>query len=292
MIRLRFLAALFVMVSGSAFAQEMDEAPPPDDDVMAEHNEMVEEDPIDTSDVAISDAQADAEDAAPVEEVRSGTDPFEEPSETYMFLGLGYRHTWTPGFILGLFTDEYEKTNNPGFGLEFTYRKDNFDIITSAYYQRFAVHGAFRGLDDADTETEIIDSDLAAIFVGVDLLWGTDFTPWFSLQYGLGLGLGVVFGDMSRNEAYPDANGEFNGYSQCDGPGDPNGGGYCDAPPAGHYGFFDKWAQGGSVPNIYLRAAPHIALRFKPIHQVVIRVDGGFDVFSGFFFGGALAYGF
>ncbi len=100
---------------------------------------------------------------------------------------------------------------------------------------------------------------------------------------------------MTRNEAYPDANGEFNGYSQCDGPGGApagTGAGYCDPPPAGHYGFFDKWAQGGSVPNIYLRAAPQIALRFKPIHQVLIRVNGGFDIFSGFFVGGALAYGF
>jgi hypothetical protein len=46
------------------------------------------------------------------------------------------------------------------------------------------------------------------------------------------------------------------------------------------------------VPNLWFRAAlPHLALRFKPIRQMVIRVDGGFDVFSGFFVGGSVGVG-
>lgn len=311
--RLSFLTACLVALGSTAFAQDAaveadvsaggsaevtaDVAADADlgedpDAGMAALRPETEPEPMDTSIVAVSDAQADSEDAAPVDEVRSGTDPYEESGQAYMFLGAAYRHTWTPGFMLGLFLDEYEATDNPGFGLEFTYRKDSFDIVTSVMYQGYRVHGAFRGSGDADTETEIIDSDLAAIFVGVDLMWSTEFKPWFALEYGIGLGLGVVFGSMTRNEARPNPNGEFNGYDQCAGP-DASTGAYCDAPPAGHYGSFDKWFQGGSVPNLYLRAAlPHIALRFKPIHQMIIRIDGGFDVFSGFFAGGALAYGF
>jgi hypothetical protein len=52
------------------------------------------------------------------------------------------------------------------------------------------------------------------------------------------------------------------------------------------------WLDGGKVPNLWFRAAPQISLRFKPMHQLVFRIDGGFDIFSGFFVGGALAFGF
>ena len=47
------------------------------------------------------------------------------------------------------------------------------------------------------------------------------------------------------------------------------------------------------MPNLYFRfAVPHLALRIKPIHQLLIRVDLGFDLFSGFFTGAGISYGF
>ena len=36
---------------------------------------------------------------------------------------------------------------------------------------------------------------------------------------------------------------------------------------------------------------PHLAVRFKPIHQLQIRIDGGYGLYN-FFFGGSVAYGF
>jgi len=37
-------------------------------------------------------------------------------------------------------------------------------------------------------------------------------------------------------------------------------------------------------------ALPHLALRFKPIKQLMMRVEGGFGL--GFFMGASAAYGF
>ncbi|MCU0673127.1 MAG: hypothetical protein MUE69_10090 [Myxococcota bacterium] len=256
-------------------------------------------DAIDTTDLEqsgrLGDEQVLAEERLGVEQARSGTDPYEDPTAAYFFLGAAYWHTFTPSFILNLFTDESTKTNNPGIGLQFTYRKDAFDIVTSLYYQTYAVNGPFRGAGDEDTETEIIDSDLKMVAVSVSFLWSTEFTDWFAIQYGIGLGVGGVFGDMIRTEAYRVGNG----WERCVGPSNPPNA-FCDptsvadGEDGGHFGArARRWTQGGSVPNVWFRASlPHLALRFKPIKQLMIRVDGGFDLFSGFFVGGSLNFGF
>jgi hypothetical protein len=305
------MVALALFAGGVAKAQigeETDEPAPSESADGLESGttdaEAADADAIDTSDLEASDRLGDeqvlAEERLGVETARSGTDPYEDPTAAYYFLGLAYWHSFTPEFILNLFTDEATKTNNPAIGLQFTYRKASFDIITSLHYQTFAVNGPFRGAGDELTETEIIDSDLKTLFIGVDFLWGTDFTDWFSIQYGIGLGVGVVMGDMVRTEAYPDTGpGSIGGWSRCNGPSNPANA-FCDptsvadGEDGGHFGAVARrWTQGGSVPNVWFRAAlPHLALRFKPIKQLMIRVDGGFDLFSGFFVGGSVNFGF
>ncbi|MCA9617276.1 MAG: hypothetical protein KC586_31155, partial [Myxococcales bacterium] len=165
-----------------------------------------ESDAIDTSDLEASDRLGDeqvlAEERLGVEQARSGTDPYEDPTAAYYFLGLAYWHSFTPEFILNLFTDESTKTSNPGIGLQFTYRKASFDIVTSLYYQTYAVDGPFRGAGDADTETEIINSDLKMVAVGVTFLWGTDFTDLFSIQDGIVLGVVFFFNETAPTEIY------------------------------------------------------------------------------------------
>ena len=257
----------------------------------ADDAEMAQADPGDPARSGLlSDEQVVAENELGVDEQRSSTDPFEDPAETYMFLGAFYRHTWTPGFMLNLFTDENTPTNNSAFGLQFTYRKDNFDIVTSVYYQGYAVDGPFRGSGDADTETEIINSELFGIMASVDLMWGTQFNDIVGIQYGFGLGLGALLGDLRRTEATPNGSGGWNACTS-------TSGGYCDdfdgEPNSGFTGIASKWFDGGSVPNLYFRlAVPNLAIRIKPIKQLLIRVDGGFDLFSGFFTGINASYGF
>ncbi|NOY91701.1 MAG: hypothetical protein GXP55_10915 [Deltaproteobacteria bacterium] len=284
------------------------------------------------------DDQAGAEDEAESPSAVDPTDPHEEDSKDYYFLGAFYRHSFIPSFMIDLFTQEATRARNPGFGLEFTMRKAGFSIITSLFYQRFAVDGPFLANGDPPAQVEFIESDLFTVMGGVDFMWSTPINDMFSFEYGMGVGLGVVGGDLVRTEAYPDDGpGSVDGFSPCVGPGTgpgaaPNGGvqpgspasagggGYCDAPSgstqsvdytdrdggrhtvrtnidgqrgAQYHIKARRWTNGGSVPNVWFRLSlPHIALRFKPIHQFQMRVDGGFDIFSGFFVGGALAYGF
>ena len=250
---------------------------------------------LDSSDPASSgrldDEQALAEDDLGGTEEHSAASPFEEEHKEYYFLGVSYRHTWTPEFLMKLFLDERTPATNHGVSLEFTYRKDAFEIITQLSYQTFFVNGPFRGKGDDILETEFIDSELRAAFLGASFLWSTMFTDWIGLEYGLDIGIGGVWGDLHRNEAYETrATGNVDGWTACDGAGDFNGGAYCE--PGGNYGIEDSWIGGGSRPVVWARLAPHLAVRFKPMHQLVFRIDGGFDLFSGFFLGGAAAFGF
>lgn len=261
----------------------------------------------------LGDEQSDARHELESADTRSNTDPYEDPTRQYYFLGFFYNHHFTSQFIIDLFTDEATGARNPALGLEFTYRKDGFDIITRAWYQSFFVEGAFRGPGDTEFETEIIDSNLKAIMASATFLWGTDFNDVVSLQYGLGLGFGVVFGDMYRDEAFPNDGTDprtqsydrYQGYSRCDTVGTPGASvtgsdQYCDlnavgaGMDGGHFGVkARRWTDGGSVPVVWFRASiPHLALRIKPIKQLVIRLEGGFDIFSGFWTGGSISFGF
>ena len=96
------------------------------------------------SDLMAEQAEAEArvagEDDAPatVDTPSDCSGSVERPGCKYYFLGAMYRHTWTPGFILNLFTEDATKTNNVSFGLSFSYRKDGLSVVTDLYWQRFA----------------------------------------------------------------------------------------------------------------------------------------------------------
>ena len=245
----------------------------------------------------LSDDQVLAEEEMGQETVRSGTDPYEDPTKNYYSIGAFYHHTWTPLGILKLFTEDAVSANNIAVGGEFTYRKDGFDIIVSGWYQQFHVNGPFRADGDDPTETEIINSNLATVFLGATFLWGTAFNDIISLQYGLSVGLGAVFGDLRRTEAYRDGSDRWQPCMRAGSPATPEN--FCDGPEVqdgeegGHYNIVARnWTNGGSVPIVWIRIAPQISLRIKPIKQFIMRVDVGYDIFSGFYVGGALAYGF
>lgn len=281
---------------------------------------------VDTADVTqsgiLSDEQVLTEQAYGVETVRRGTDPYEDPNKRYFFLGGFYHHHFIPAGMIELFVQEAPSVANPQAGIELTIRRDSFEIIASAWYADFTTVGPFLANGDPPDDVEIIDSNLRAVMVGTTFMWSTMFNDYIGLEYGLGLGVGYVFGDLVRTEAYPSENG---GFAACTTPpaggtpggaqpgdsidlGRSNGLGiqdYCqpaigtpppisneDGEEGAHYGVIARqWFDGGSVPNLWFRLAPQISLRVKPIHQLVIRADVGFDIFSGIYVGGGLAIG-
>ncbi len=80
-------------------------------------------------------------------------------------------------------------------------------------------------------------------------MWTHDFSPEFGLNYGMGAGLGLVFGPLLRNQAYRAANGD---YEECTGPGVPNVADYCGN-DNDHYNDYEEpsWADGGSKPIVF-----------------------------------------
>jgi len=270
-----------------------------------------------------SDTPTSASAPAEPEETEHHGGPYEDPEETYFFLGGFYRHTWIPSWMTETFVQRAPDIDNPQFGLEFSVRKDRFEVIYSAYYADFSAYGPYLANGDPIDQMEIIDSNLWAAMAGVTFLWSSGFSDWFAIEGGIGLGVGYVGGNLWRTEAYPNQNG---GWTACQAPTAPNTPGstqpgepfdptrdpalttsdaYCgaalapgqisdaDGQDGEHYGVkARRWTGGGSVPNVWFRAALQLSLRFKPAHGVVIRADGGFDLFSGFFAGGAFQVGF
>jgi hypothetical protein len=266
----------------------------------------------------LGDEQALYEEEAGTEQTYSRVHPHEERDQNYNFLGVFYQHHFVPSSIIELFVQAAPSFNFPQMGLEYTHRRNNFEIVTSVYYADFKGSGPFLGKDDPATNAEWIDSSLWAVMGSVTFLWSTSFSDWFALEAGVGVGIGALLGNVRRTEAYPTSHG----YAACEAPtaaGTPGTaqadqpfvarspgesvGSYC-APPnhypsdrdgedGEHYGINARhWLDGGKVPNLYARVAPQVSLRFKPMHQLVFRIDGGFDIFSGFFVGGAAAVGF
>ncbi|MCA9575083.1 MAG: hypothetical protein R3B40_04955 [Polyangiales bacterium] len=284
---------------------------------------------VDTADVTqsgiLSDEQVLTEQAYGVETVRRGTDPYEDPNKRYFFLGGFYHHHFIPSGMVEIFVQHSPSISNPQAGLELTIRRDSFEIIASAWYADFTTEGPFLANGDPPDDVEIIDSNLRSVMVGATFMWSTMFNDYIGLEYGLGLGVGYVFGDLVRTEAYPSE--QHGGFQPCTTPiigGGPGGAQpgddidasrsnglgieqYCqgasgepgmepisneDGERGAHYGVVArKWFDGGSVPNLWFRLAPQISLRIKPIHQLVIRADVGFDIFSGIYVGGGLAIG-
>ncbi|HBQ11713.1 MAG TPA: hypothetical protein DEF51_11345 [Myxococcales bacterium] len=255
----------------------------------------------------LGDDQADAEDGTAwgddspsAETVRESTDPFEEANTDYFFLGGFYRHVIIPGFIQELFVEGGIDGSNPGAGISFNYRRNNFNIVANAWWNNASGQGYFRANGDPRTDTEFIDVQLGVVFFTAEFLWSFPITDWLAFELGFDLGFGFIYGNLTRTEAYESSAGAGD-YQPCDGPG---GGtpGYCEpaAPPpcyansGGHYDCNEpNWfTDGGDTPFLFPWVSlPHIAVRIKPIKQIQIRLDGGYGLYS-FFFGGSLSYGF
>lgn len=220
------------------------------------------------------------------------TDPRELENTDYFFLGALYRQVFIPGFIQRVAPIEGGGDyDNSGTGLSFTYRRNNFGVTANAFWNQARGEGFYRETNDPRTETEYVLADLGVVFFTAEFMWSVPIVDWFAIELGFDLGFGVVYGSVTRTEAYESSPGADD-WRPCQGPGDPSSGLYCE-PAGGQYGFQEtNWLGNGNIPVIVpWISVPHIALRFKPIRQLQIRIDGGWGIYN-FFVGGSLAYGF
>jgi len=249
----------------------------------------------------LGDEQAEMADEEEREVFRDSTDPFEEEDTDYFFLGALGRAVIIPGFIQEPFVDGGIDGFNPGAGLTFNWRRNNFNVIANVWWNNAQGDGYFRAQGDPRTDTEYITVDLGVVFINAEFLWSFPITDWFAFEVGFDLGIGFIYGNLVRNEAYESSVGADD-WQPCDGANDPASPSYCEtaAPDpcyntdGGHYNCTEpNWfTDGGDTPFVFPWVGlPHVALRFKPIHQFQIRVDVGYGLYN-FYFGGSLSYGF
>jgi hypothetical protein len=222
----------------------------------------------------------------------------ERAGKQYLFLGARYRMVVIPEFIQHAFAEGGETVYASTPGLEFVIRKDQFE------YELFGQLGfytfkdvPFKGASDPATAWEILDANYKILTVGSDFMWSTDdFTPGLSLVYGAGAGLGLVFGDLTRTQAYPPG-GTTDPYQfvRCAGagvgqnetnPADRSAAdAYCDTQNDHYNGYVEpSWANGGSSPLIFPWIAANVGLRYKVARQFAMRLDAGL-MLTGAFFG-------
>ncbi|XYH98850.1 hypothetical protein ACMHYB_03545 [Sorangium sp. So ce1128] len=235
--------------------------------------------------------------AAP-EEAPSDNAPLEKDGKAYKFIGMRFRNVIVPKFMINLFADGGASVNVFTFGPEFTTRKNGLELDLSLSYADYSMDPfLFKGKNDDQFAWEMVSSDMKLVYFTSDLLFEIPLDEEkgrFSLLIGGGVGLGVVFGNLYRAQAYPNTAGsvpspeDVGSWSKCSGAGSA----YCDA-SNNHYGNYDEpsWVNGGAKPSVFPWVSfPQVSFRYKPIKQLQTRLDAGLSI-TGIFFGLSAGYG-
>ena len=234
------------------------------------------------------------------EEEDSGIDPnapwFEKKNKSYNFIGLRGRMVVIPQFMFSLYQADGGRTVvSPQIGVEYGHRRNGFEYDAWLAYAAYTMEESpFKADSDPDVAWERVSSSIKTVTLGLDFMWSTDLDSGFSFMYGIGAGLGVVFGSLRRNQAYPPSGvaSDPETYVKCPAQGVPDAA-YCAA-DNDHYGDYTEpnWFDGGSKPVVFpWIALPQIGFRFKPSKQVAMRFDTGLSFPGPFFFGLSGQYG-
>jgi len=236
----------------------------------------------------------------PPEDERKETSPVEHKGETYRFVGVRYRALLIPSFIMGLFGEGGETLVVHNFGPEFTIRKDAFEYSFALTYAPYSMGSGpgttdqvlFKDPNDPEEAWELVTSELKVLYLTADFNWSTPISSQVSFTYGGGAGLGLVFGNLYREQAYLD--GDV--YRPCNGEGNPpvttsGGEPYCGDDNDHYDGYTEpSWANGGSKPIIFPWIAIQTGIRWKPHRNFVGRLEAGIGL-GQFFLGVGADYG-
>jgi hypothetical protein len=247
----------------------------------------------------------------PPEERWDISDTHEDPNKRYLFVGLRYRGTIIPQFFENIFVDNGGTIYSNSFAIELDIRKGGQSTIPWIEYDDYTTgnmlfHQKGQALNDAAFYS-VVKSSLKAIYLGIDERWSIGLVPdKLDYEYGFGVGIGAVFGDLHNgwvtdspnNDPTPlsaKVNGQTTYFIPCSNTGQGRGcaiGDHQSATVAKINGYVEpNWFNGGSVPTIF----PHISivplsLRYKPIKMLEMRAALGIQL-TGFFFSIGVDYG-
>jgi hypothetical protein len=246
------------------------------------------------------------------------TNTTELPGKTYRFIGLRYRGTIIPSFLEHIFVKDGGTIYSNSIGAEVDFRKDDKSTILWLQYTEYGFGNTLffqKNQPDASNNYSMVSSSLKGIYLGLDELWSTPVANHLDFEYGFGLGIGAIFGDLYNDWVWggdptsakgaPGAIQASNGnyYAPCNSTNDGMMNAMTGQPsscqpsthtspnPAkvGNY-IEPNWFQGGSVPVIFPHIAGQLGLRYKPIKQLETRLAVGISL-TGFWFGLSADYG-
>jgi hypothetical protein len=278
-----------LLLTGAALAEEGFDKDP--DDTIASKQQAKDE-------AAAGDKMPGEKDKKADEKESEVWNTYEDPMKPHRFIGARFRDVIVPRAIINLFADGGATVNVPMAGLEFGTRTNHLELQFALSYADYTKGDMlFKGKGEPDTAYERVVSDLRIVYGTIDVLYEVpmDSKGRLAILIGGGVGIGGVFGNLYRRQVYPGQSGADPGdpkqWSDCAGVGSPNNG-YCDN-ANNHFGNYSEasWANGGSKPFIFpWIAVPQVSLRYKPIKYVQTRLDIGFALTSGFYFGFAADY--
>jgi len=234
-----------------------------------------------------------SKDVATAEEFEDKYSLVEKPGKPYYFVGLRGRYGWIPKFMMTLFGNGGTTVAVPSVGPEFTIRKNGFEYVMSLQYSMYSMDATpFKSKTDPAQSWELVTANLKALYFMTDFLWSSEINPAVAINYGAGIGIAAVWGDLKRVQAYPGAGGEGDPYSYlpCTGPQNPHP--FCGSDNT-HYGNYTEpsWSNGGSRPILFPWLAVQTGVRYKPHRHFALRFDLGWNLLNGPFLGLAGNYG-
>jgi hypothetical protein len=259
-----------------------------DEEQDEESNEDSDDDSDESSDEGDSDDDEETDEGDGDERDDSDDgDAFDPKEPPRWFFGAFTRMVAVPTFMLELFLDAAPGVVNASGGALVDYHTDTFIVEFGLGYTSYHFAGPYRAKGDPEQDTEYVDSTLGMVHLTGSMLWDAQFHKMFAVEYGFGLDLGVITGEMVRSEAYSTGGGN---YKRCNGPLSPatispSGEPYCEPTVSGGQtdGVNDMGAQYGvtedSIPPVMLfPMIPHLALRFTPHRQVAIKLDFSYGI--------------
>jgi hypothetical protein len=161
----------------------------------------------------------------------------------------------------------------------------------------------------------VVNSGIHVIYAGADFLWSAKISKNIDFEYGLGFGLGLVFGTLEDNwvtpagagatyinssgQRVPALNGGsvvsgYTGYfvpCTTQGPPGCNLGDHSGATTA-KVGGYDEPHGFNPVPTLFLNiSVPQLGIRIKPVKSFEGRFNIGFNIPNGLWFGFSGDYG-
>jgi hypothetical protein len=207
------------------------------------------------------------------------------PKHPGVWLGARYDGYVLPQFMMSAGWAGGTTVFVPGGGLTVTARASDADVVVGLGYQRYRMpETAFLPNGAPDTDFEIVEADMHALSLTLDLLFRVplDASETVALRLGGTLGVGVMLGSLVRTQAYPAGDPSQPGaYAKCLGPNNPPGSfRYCNQldADADHYGGYREpsWFEGGAFPTVFpVAALPMLGLSYRPSAKTAIDLDVG-----------------